>query len=399
MAPTIKSAATVKKKRSRSLLRYEEEQEKTEEQQKLDEILRRMRTAVRRYSPQRGTIWVDYTNLHFEVRTAVGTAPCLKLEVRKDGRVLGTADTKTENEFATKPDVGVHIYVAQLNKCPPVLSGAKIMTGLLDALAACVDGARTIGLLDAAQLFIPQQQTKLGGICDLHYSPFLILATGESYYNQFGFFSANHDADKRHNAALIDLPFGTTVATLLKDHRAKGERMSEEEAIRLADTVRTAVLDRPSALRDLFGLDHLDYESSTRQIFAAIHGSKQIHAMSLNDDCSDPAFVWIQAVVTLFTVGGLRFDEYVEKPVAIAPVGGRKSRSRSERSTAADAAPKKKKRTVVDGGGRRLAKTRRRLSHDADDDYHHRPRDRAVARRKGRRAESTTTPRFARRPA
>lgn len=303
-----------------------------------------MREAVAR-NFQQERILVDYnlSTRQFEVHTS--NATCLELEVRKDGRILGTG-IKTGNDFAAQPDVGVHIYVAQLRKCPP-LSGSKIMTGLLDALAACVDGAQTIGLLDAAQLYVRQRSYKPGVLCNLDYSPFLMLATGDTYYNQFGFFSTSHDADKRHNASLIDQAFGTTVAELLNNYQQYAD---DEEKEWLVNTITNAVLGRPSSLRDLFGIEHLDYASSTRQIFSAIRESKAIHEMVLDeDDCSDPAFVWIRAVVTLFTYsrGGLRFDQYLEKPVVPAAVTD-------------DNPQDKKKRTR--GGQQRQTRRRRRYT-------------------------------------
>lgn len=354
-----------------------EREEYNDDESVRDSILECMRKAMK---PHR--LLVEYLDYQFMVREPNAMFACLELEVRKaNGIVIGSGGRKkTLNDYAPpKPlDGGLHIYVAQLRKCPPKFSGPKLMTELLPELEACVPGAQSIGLLDAAAVYLNQlhneDPTKLI-FCTVEYSPYLILATGETYYNQFGFYSPEHDEETQHNAALIDdESFENTVTTLLTRFKAdlakaaaptteKGEQ-HRREMLQLARTVERDVLQKPDSLRNLFGIAHLDYASSTtHQIFAALRKDKELKKMTLSADCSDPPFVWLDAVIMLFVHagGGLRFDRYVEKslllPAAPPPPMSAEPISVVAMPPLPPSPPKKR----IKGGRRHTQQRRRRL--------------------------------------
>lgn len=353
-----------------------------------DRILECMRKAMKPYH-----LRVEYLEYQFMVREPNAMFACLELEVRKaNGIVIGSGGRrKTLNDYAQPKPLdgdGLHIYVAQLRKCPPKFSGALLMTNLLPKLAECVPGAQSIGLLDAASVFLNQlhhdDDKDAKHFCTVEYSPFLILATGQTYYNQFQFYSLEHDEETRHNAALIDdEPFGSTITMLLARFKAdlaaadppqtEDQRKHRRKMLQLARTVERDVLQKPDSLRHLFGIAHLDYAASTtREIFATLREDEVLKNMTLDADCSDPPFVWLDAVIMLFVHvrGGLRFDRYVEKSLLPPPppAAGPSSAAWPLPPLPPPLPPPKhqKKRRTTKGGGksqrRRQKRPRRRRS-------------------------------------
>lgn len=184
------------------------------------------------------------------------------------------------------------------------VSGAALLKRL-DEFAESV-GVRAIVLTDEAIT-----------TCGFSYSNFLVLATGESYYNMFGYRRRKTDAkDRAHNAALISRPFARVVHWLY---------YKKPLEIDQGDPAFDRLMERalggcapPACLAKL----GVSYANTTQELFGAIHRANILHDI---DDCdNDPRAKWIEAVLDLFAPA-IRGDPEVAlvKTFDVAKGGGR----------------------------------------------------------------------------
>ena len=132
----------------------------------------------------------------------------------KNGR-----DLCLEFEFIEdEDDGGTVLYISKIFKCGDGKYNAREMIKLIEDMAKSMpvppwSRVKYIKLEDGSSINVCAGQNSSGMNIDLRYLK--ILTTGESWYNSFGYKSANHDANVAHNAVIINKPMDKLLSELV----------------------------------------------------------------------------------------------------------------------------------------------------------------------------------------
>jgi len=122
----------------------------------------------------------------------------------KNGRVLCLEFEFDEHE----DDGGTVLYISKIFKCSDDSKyNTREVIKLIETMAKSIPAppwsrVKYIKLEDGSSINVCAGQNSSGMNIDLRYLK--ILTTGESWYNSFGYKSANHDANVAHNAEIIN---------------------------------------------------------------------------------------------------------------------------------------------------------------------------------------------------
>ena len=134
----------------------------------------------------------------------------------KNGR-----DLCLEFEFIEDEDEdhdGTALYISKIFKCSDDSKhNAREVIKLIEEMAKSIPAppwsrVKYIKLEDGSSINVCAGQNSTGMNIDLRYLK--ILTTGESWYNSFGYKSANHDANVAHNAVIINKPMDELLSEL-----------------------------------------------------------------------------------------------------------------------------------------------------------------------------------------
>ena len=132
----------------------------------------------------------------------------------KNGR-----DLCLEFEFIEdEDDGGTVLYISKIFKCGDGMPHTRKVIKLIETMAKSIQAppwsrVKYIKLEDGSSINVCARQNSSGMNIDLRYLK--ILTTGESWYNSFGYKSANHDANVAHNAGIINQPMDWLLSELV----------------------------------------------------------------------------------------------------------------------------------------------------------------------------------------
>ena len=122
-------------------------------------------------------------------------------------------------------DDGTVLYISKIFKCSDDSKyNTREVIKLIETMAKSIPAppwsrVKYIKLEDGSSINVCAGQNSSGMNIDLRYLK--ILTTGESWYNSFGYKSANHDANVAHNAVLINKPMHWLLSELFDQEYIK----------------------------------------------------------------------------------------------------------------------------------------------------------------------------------
>ena len=135
----------------------------------------------------------------------------------KNGRDLCVAFEFIEDE--DEDHDGTALYISKIFKCSDDSKyNTREVIKLIETMAKSIPAppwsrVKYIKLEDGSSINVCAGQNSSGMNIDLRYLK--ILTTGDSWYNSFGYKSANHDANVAHNAEIINKPMDWLLSELV----------------------------------------------------------------------------------------------------------------------------------------------------------------------------------------
>ena len=192
-----------------------------------------------------------------------------KITTNNDGRDV----LCLEFEFIEDDD-GTVLYISKILKCSDSKPFAREMIKMIETMAKTFpvepwSRVKYIKLEDGSSINVCAGQNSSGMNIDLRYLK--ILTTGESWYNSFGYKSANHDANVAHNAEIINKPMDKLLSELfdpeyIKKFKARFPELSTDLTVKeyvaaMSKEVprsgtRTCTKEQEKRARLLFSLVH-----------------------------------------------------------------------------------------------------------------------------------------------
>jgi hypothetical protein len=193
----------------------------------------------------------------------------------KNGRNLCLEFEFIEDEDEDEHDDGTVLYISKIFKCSDDSKhNTREVIKLIETMAKSIPAppwsrVKYIKLEDGSSINVCAGQNSSGMNIDLRYLK--ILTTGESWYNSFGYKSANHDANVAHNAVLINKPMHWLLSELfdqeyIKKFKARFPELSTELTVKdyvaaMSKEVpksgtRTCTKEQEKRARLLFNLVH-----------------------------------------------------------------------------------------------------------------------------------------------
>lgn len=120
---------------------------------------------------------------------------------------------------------GNYMKVEYVSKCNDIISGSQII-GIIQKFV------KDKGNINAVEL---QDTSKLPNLCKRYDIPLYIiyiLSTGKSWYNSYGYKSANYDTEIRHNKRLLNM---NIIDFMIDCNRKSYRPMNEDEFIEMID--------------------------------------------------------------------------------------------------------------------------------------------------------------------
>jgi hypothetical protein len=239
----------------------------------------------------------------------------------RSGRVC--LDLAIHLDDAWRPEIDL----LHLNRCGTAAGERKggFLLSVLDRLARAIN-AESVRLIDQAKVEIAGGRRGGKGGCDVLLSPFLTLAAGDSYYEQFGYdFDGDMeevDARNAHNAAFRDKPFWATFVKLQPLLRPQafvtnGTTVQHAEDMARAGAQQSAPAEFAMLEEEDDDEDEEEDEASSSssrpldlanatvgQVFAALRNQMQLpHALARwggGGGCSTAVYQWLTTVMHVF---------------------------------------------------------------------------------------------------
>ena len=239
---------------------------------------------------------------------SIFTEPLFIITIHPQSVFSITTDQNNEGEdcltfdITTSSENGPYIQLYVLNKCDQ-FSGRQLL--LLIKQFAIAIHAHCIKLIDGSERCVNKSTVS----CCIDYAAFTIMATGQSFYNLYGYQSKNHQSDILHNQTLIDdKPFNAMLQHYYSNYKQGNCPYKLTRILKRmdADVIDSLLLKSDEMCSSLFS-DYDKNTTTTRELFGAIRKSNIIHSLT---ECDDPRMIWLSVVVYLFrlSIGGIQYS-------------------------------------------------------------------------------------------